>query len=47
MDALDKLRDAALEAAKAGFYGDYIVAVVHTVLIKNNVTMNPGEDSQK
>lgn len=43
-DVLDELREVTLRAMREGYYGDYIVAVVHTVLLKNKAIMNPGED---
>lgn len=45
-DALDELRDATKRAMDEHYYGDYILAVVRTVLFKNKAIMNPSEESE-
>lgn len=46
-DVLEKLRDATKEAAKEGYYGDYLVAVVHILLLNMEHPMNPDDERQK
>jgi len=45
-DKLEALRKAAREAADAGYYADYLVAVVNTVLIRGNYPRNPDESDR-